>query len=93
MPVRECIEECYGDKEIPEWFKDWKDDLSKSCVFHIGCWRLLIQHFNNGVVPLDKLAKVVKEAPWPQYRACKSLFTFLIGFCIHEQFQIINENF
>ncbi|KAI2742390.1 hypothetical protein DTO013E5_3682 [Penicillium roqueforti] len=67
--VRECIEECYGDKEIPEWFKDWKDDLSKSCVFHIGCWRLLIQHFNNGVVPLDKLAKVVKEAPWPQYRA------------------------
>ncbi|KAJ5518678.1 hypothetical protein N7453_001100 [Penicillium expansum] len=67
--VRELIEECYGDKERHERFGDWEGDLSKSCVFHKGCWKLLIRHFNNGVVPLDKLANVVEEAPWPQYRA------------------------
>lgn len=72
MLVRELIEECSGDKERHELCSDWKGGFSKSCVFHKGCLKLLMQHFKNGVVPLDKLAKVVEEAPWPQYRACKS---------------------
>lgn len=72
MPVRELIEEYCGDEERHAWFKKWDSGFSKSCVFHKGCWKLLIQHFNRGVVPIDRLANVVEEAPWPQYRVCTS---------------------
>lgn len=72
FPVRELIEECCGDEERHICFRDWNVSISKSCVFHKGCLKMLIQHFISGAVPLDKLANVVEEAPWPQYRACKS---------------------
>ncbi|KAJ5701647.1 hypothetical protein N7488_009195 [Penicillium malachiteum] len=69
--------ECCEDEEDLEWFKDWHFGSAKPCVFHEGCWKLLIKHFDGGLIPADKLADVVKEAPYPKYEECELLLPSL----------------
>lgn len=94
LPDRELIAECGDEKERFEWFRNENNCLSKACVFHKGCLKLLIQRFISGGVSLDRLASVVEEAPCPQYRICKSFPRSSSGdFTPPAQLQLIDGNF